>query len=167
MKTVTLSGKRGAGRVALVDDEDWPLVAPYRWCVLEFKRSGRIAGPYAITYNVDRTAKLMHSLITGWPLVDHRDHNGLNNRRSNLRPADASQNQANKRGTLNSSSIYKGVHWHSARRKWRAEICFRGVRRHLGSFEREDEAALAYNAAATETFGAYAYLNEVKSTEPA
>ena len=51
----------------------------------------------------------MHRLITGWPMVDHVDHDGLNNQRHNLRPATDETNQHNNRGRLNSSSRYKNA----------------------------------------------------------
>lgn len=172
MKTVTLSGKRAAGRVALIDDEDWALVSGYRWWVLEFERKGRTAGPYAYTRNVRDDGLpewlYMHRLITGWPITDHIDHDGLNNQRSNLRPASRAQNQHNRR-IQPGTSRFKGVHWVTEDRRWRAMIHVNGTVHYLGSFVNEDDAALAYNAAAIRLHGAYAYLNPVdrKPTAPA
>jgi hypothetical protein len=164
MMTVALSGKRAAGRVALIDDEDWPLVAPHLWWVLEFERKGRRAGPYAYSKLIrddgSQVPLYMHKLITGYPMTDHIDHDGLNNQRSNLRPATRSQNQQNRRSRTGTSS-FKGVHWVTAARRWRAAICINGTTRHLGHFASEEEAALAYNAAALQAFGAYACLNPV------
>jgi hypothetical protein len=170
MKAVPLNGERSAGRVALVDEADYDLVTRHSpWHVLEFtpRRGRRVAGPYAITAirktDGRRTTVLMHTLITGWRLVDHEDHNGLNNQRANLRPATCSQNLANSRGVLGSTSTYKGVSRAAGRHKWRAAIMVRGVKRELGHFADEEEAALAYNAAALEAFGEFAFLNEVQT----
>lgn len=166
MKTVLLHGKKAADRVALVDDEDYDLVMQYRWRISEriHKPARRPDGPYALTQvtrNHWQTVILMHNLIMGAKGIDHIDHDGLNNQRYNLRPADLSQNQANRRPTLTGTSPYKGVSWSRQRRLWHAAITVRGSRRHLGEFSNEENAALAYNAAALEAFGSYACLNEI------
>lgn len=164
MKAVPLRGKRAAGRVALIDDEDWPLVEPYPWWVLEFERKGRMAGPYVYTaligHDGRRPPLYMHKLITGWPMTDHIDHDGLNNQRSNLRPATRSQNQHNRRSRTGTSR-FKGVYWNSRERRWRAQISVNGAMRYLGSFASEEAAAGAYNSAAIKFFGAYACLNSI------
>lgn len=164
MKTVPLHGKKAAGRVALVDDADYDLVMPRRWWVLERKIKGqRGRGPYAVTRIVKadgrRSLISMHQVITGYPMTDHKNHDGLDNRRSNLRPATKVQNGGNSRPYLGASSRYKGVHWHSQRRAWRAAINHQGKNRHLGTFSVEEDAALAYDIAARELFGEYAALN--------
>ncbi len=100
----------------------------------------------------------MHHFLTGWSLVDHRNGNGLDNRRSNLRPATSTQNSANKRKTRGSSR-YKGVTWNKNAKRWQASIQVNRKRRHLGYFLAEEPAARAYDAAARLTFGAFAALN--------
>ena len=163
MKTVVLHRKKAAGRVALVDDEDYELVTRYRWHVLELQNPGcRPVGPYAVTQITQggrRVELFMHTLITGYPMTDHIDHNGLNNVRSNLRSATASQNNYNSRPQVGTSSQYKGVHWASRDRRWRAGIKHGGKSRYLGTFWTEKDAALAYDTAAREFFGEYALLN--------
>lgn len=162
MKTVPLHGKKAAGRVALVDDGDYDLVAQFRWFVTERKRSGRIHGPYAQTKAwLDgryRTLK-MHTLITGWALVDHEDHNGLNNQRYNLRPATPRGNQQNRRSNSGSTSGYKGVCWNSGKSAWLAQIQINGRNRYLGLFSDEVEAARFYDMEARRAFGEFACLN--------
>jgi len=164
MKTVPLRGAKAAGRVALVDDADYDLVMQYRWNVLEgAPQPGRHPiGPYAMTGwregGRDRTL-LMHTLITGWPMTDHEGHNGLNNQRSNLRPATPSQNQQNKRARISGSSRYKGLCWLPKKRKWLVTIVLNGRCRRLGEFVSELEAAYAYDQAARELFGEFAYTN--------
>jgi hypothetical protein len=164
MMTIALSGKKAAGRVALVDDEDYDLISPHRWRVWERKDSRRLHGPYAYTtlsVAGSPVDTFMHKLITGWPLTDHKNHDGLDNQRANLRPATSAQSQQNRRPVLGSSSKYKGVHWYRQSRKWRAKIQVNGVSYYLGLHASEEEAALAYNAAALQAFGTYAYLNQI------
>lgn len=166
MKTVVLHGRLAAGRVVCVDDGDYDLVMQYRWTVKETKNSSRrriTDGPYAMAGIVlpdgRQSTISMHKLLTGWPQTDHIDHDGLNNRRSNLRLATAGQNGANRRASPGCSSQYKGVRWYPSSRKWCARIRCNGKLRHLGYFAREDDAARAYDAAALEAFGEYAHLN--------
>jgi hypothetical protein len=160
MKAVPLGGKKAAGRVALVDDEDYELVMQYRWHVREQRSPSGIAwGPYATAgMPGDHSTKVfMHKLLTGWPLTDHRDGNGLNNQRSNLRPATHVQNSQNRRPWAGRSSQHKGVSWHRRAGKWRADITVNGKIRYLGLFESEENAARAYTEAALATQGEYAY----------
>jgi hypothetical protein len=162
MKQVHLGGAKAAGRTALVDDADYDLVSRYRWHAWECTRKGRIIGPYAAA-GIWRDGKMktlfMHALITGWRETDHRDHNGLNNQRSNLRDATHSQNACNQRPQAGRLSAYKGVTWDSRAQKWRARITVAGKLRCLGRFADEGDAAKAYDAAALAAWGEYAYLN--------
>jgi len=157
MKEVPLNGAKAAGRVALVDDEDFELVSAYRWFAADRDIAGHQKRTYAIasTYRGGkRTTIAMHALIAG-PRPDHIDHNGLNNQRSNLRPASIQQNQANCRPMIGASSRYKGVSWEENRAKWRATVAGRIV----GRFADEVSAARAYDAGAITRWGEFALLN--------
>lgn len=163
MKTVPLHGKYARGRVALVDDEDYDLVMQYRWNVWEPKMAPgrRPEGPYAITnIRIDgrQRSVRMHKLLTGWPLTDHKNHNGLDNRRSNLRPATPGQNAQNARPRLECSSRYKGVS-RAPRGLWLAYIDADGQHHQLGYFASELEAAYTHDAAARELHGEFACPN--------
>ena len=149
-----------------VDDGDYELVSQYRWRVHdpEPKPGQQRKGPYVVTYaviNGKRNSSLrMHVLIMGVKGVDHIDHDGLNNQRSNLRIATAGENARNVRpraeGTT--SSKYKGV-CYVGRGLWRAYITTDGQRTYLGDYTSELEAAYAYDAAACEAHGEFACLN--------
>jgi len=93
--------------------------------------------------------------------VDHINHNGLDNRRENLRIATPSQNHGNikkQRGVY--TSIYKGVCFESRYKlKWLASIKVGGVQMYIGRYPTEEEAARAYDKKAKELFGEFAYLN--------
>lgn len=164
MKTVPLGGKKAAGRVALVDDEDYDLVMQHGWSVWEYQRNPGChpVGPYART-NFRREGRrvpvMMHVLITGYAETDHRDGNGLNNQRSNLREVSHRQNMANRRKGLRGSSRFKGVSWYAPSRKWKAQIRTGGRHFYLGLFADEAAAARAYDRVALEFWGEFARLN--------
>jgi hypothetical protein len=144
---------------AIVDEQDRPLVESYRWHVAK-RPNRRIV--YACAYTSGGTIS-MHRLIMGAPSgqeIDHRDRNGLNNRRENLRIATHAQNQWNQEKTERPvTSRYKGVC--RTPHAWRADISFGGRNIYLGSFRSEEPAARAYNAKALELFGEFARLNEI------
>ena len=105
----------------------------------------------------------MHRFILGLTdpkiKVDHINHNGLDNRKSNLRFGSHQHNVFNRRPNLHAVSLYKGVRWNTQRNKWMAYITIDGKGIYLGVFDNEEDAARAYDAKATEVFGEYAYLN--------
>lgn len=136
---------------ALVDDEDFLLVSNKTW--RPFVRPRTI---YAATGS---NGLRMHNLILGYIGVDHINHDGLDNRRINLRAATLSQNMANTRKQSHCGSHYKGVHWVDRSKPWMSRIMHQGKRIYLGSFETEREAALAYDEAAYKFFGEFAKLN--------
>jgi hypothetical protein len=144
------------GAIAIVDDEDYPLVKEYRWYSVTFPNGGW--NTYAET-RIGKKKVRMHTLITGIAGIDHVNGNGLDNRRSNLRPADHSQNAMNRRKITGTSSRYKGVGYHKYLQKWRAYIKVNGRSISLGYFDNEKDAALAYDEAARRYFGKYARPN--------
>jgi hypothetical protein len=92
--------------------------------------------------------------------VDHKDGDGLNNQRANLRPATNSRNGANRLYSKpNPSSPYRGVWWAKVNKKWRSAIKVDGKYIHLGLFTDEVEAALAYDDAARKFFGEFSRPN--------
>jgi hypothetical protein len=105
-----------------------------------------------------RAHRLAFLWMEGWmpEQVDHRDLDKTNNRWDNLRAANNSQNQHNKRITTNNSSGRKGVSWFKQGGKWRADIRIDGVLRYLGLHDSMEDAAAAYKAAAEHYFGEFA-----------
>ncbi len=154
--------KLSRGKYAIVDDDDYYRLARYKWY------AQKAWNTYYAVRNGPRRAGakqksiLMHRevLQVGDGLVvDHINHNGLNNRKANLREATFSQNNYNRRGNLkNCSSKYKGVHLHRGK-KWRAMIKVNKKSMHIGSFDDEAEAARAYDKTARELQGDFATTN--------
>ena len=107
--------------------------------------------------------RVVYALHNGsWPkIVDHIDRVKTNNRPDNLREANHSTNNQNRNSRKGASSKFLGVFWDSQRGKWRAEICKSGIKKSLGRFSKEEEAAEAYNTAARHLFGDFASLNDI------
>lgn len=91
-------------------------------------------------------------------LVDHINHNTLDNRKINLRLCNRSQNMWNRKRSCGVSK-FKGVHWCNERQKWRTQIYLNNKRVHSRRFKCEKQAALFYNEKALELFGEFAHLN--------
>ena len=154
------------GKVALVDDENYGCLSRYKWFA---SKPGGSRTFYALRKaSEDGMWKtvFMHRIILGIDDgigIDHIDGNGLNNTRVNLRVAGVDQNQWNRQKTVSSaSSQYKGVSWHKTTGKWQANIRENTRCTHLGLFEKEIEAALAYNNAAVKCFGEFARPNVIR-----
>jgi len=145
------------GLVAVIDDEDAPAVLSVgSWHAADCDGRWYARRFYRPEPNVQRGLYL-HTFLTGWPLVDHIDGDGLNNRRDNLRHATGSQNNANSRPRVVGG--YKGVSHYKRTGRWRAYLTTDGVHRHLGYFDTAEDAARAYDVAAREQWHEFARLN--------
>jgi hypothetical protein len=91
--------------------------------------------------------------------VDHIDHDGLNNRRSNLRFATHAENCRNRRLPANSTTKVKGVTRDLSGWRYLAKIMLDGKTRYLGTFDSPHEAGTAYDLAAVELHGEFALTN--------
>ncbi len=144
------------GYVALVDDADYEWLSQWKWSALTSGTSKRV---YASRHG----GILMHREILGLrkgQKGDHKDLNGLNNQRSNLRKATTQQNNANV--LPRSGRKYKGAylsHQGKLRKPWYAMITVNRKFTWIGCFETEIEAAKAYDKAAAKAFGEFARLN--------
>lgn len=142
-------------RIALVDDDVYEREKGHRW---KLDRSGY---PYRTIRGVKRWNYLHHAVLGGRApglVADHIDGNPLNAQRSNLRWADASQNQANRRRICGKVSL-KGVCVHTQTGRFMAQIKCRGKNHYLGLFDDPMDAARAYANAARLHFGAFAFAS--------
>lgn len=152
------------GMVALVDDTDYEWLNQFSWCFKDAKSSG-----YAhrgIRLKSGRwTTITMHRFILGLDdpkaFVDHKDGNGLNNQRYNLRPCSNSQNRMNSAPNEGSSSRFKGVTYKADSNRWIAQIRHKKKTMRIGTFATQEIAAAEYNRVAKELFGEFAKLNVI------
>ncbi len=147
--------------VTLVSDVDYPVLREYSWSITEANASGK---PYVRT-TVGKTTIYMHRMIVQCPptyKVDHVNGDGLHNQRPNLRIASHDQNNLNRCGW--SKAGYKGVGLDG--RRYRARITVQGDIRTLGRFDTAVEAAIAYDEAAHDLFGEFAWLNFPENYPP-
>jgi len=146
------------GHKALVDVDDYAAVIGTRWSVRP--NGDRLYAQCAsLSAAARKTTKSLHRVLTGWPLVDHINGDGLDNRRINLRPATPTQNNANSRVRPRTASGFKGVTWNERSRKWAARAHCGGHVYYLGLFVDPADAARAYDSKARELFGNFARLN--------
>jgi hypothetical protein len=134
----------------MVDDADYDLVSSLRWHLDSRKHR---------QYARDGNNLYMHRLIVQpapGQCVDHRDGNGLNNTRGNLRPCTPQENSCNSQGHRNRKG-YKGVY--RVGRRWEAVISLDKRQWYLGLYLDERRAAFAYDAAARYYFGRFAHTN--------
>jgi hypothetical protein len=151
------------GKFAIVDAADFEWLSQHKWyyCVTA-------GGAYAAR-RCKGTNLLMHRVIMQTPkgmVVDHINHNGVDNRRANMRNCTTRQNVWNSKPEKGGTSPYKGVCWSKAMRQWEATITVHGKRIYIGFFDDEIEAAHAYDRAARRHFGPYAYLNFPDQSDP-
>lgn len=142
------------GQVAIIDASDWELVQGYNW------RAWLNHNTY---YAISGTGVLMHRLILGIHTLgrevecDHRDGDGLNNRRYNLRIATRSVNLQNR--AAYGKSGRKGVKRSANGKRWCARIYHNEKAILLGTHDTEEQAARAYDKMALVLFGPEARLN--------
>ncbi len=143
------------GKYALVDEEDYERVNKYNWGITKTKYRNIF---YAKNFHVK-----MHRFIMGVTdpqvHIDHINHDGLDNRKVNLRACSSLENSFNSRSRENTSSKYKGVEFIKKSGKWKANICKQQIEYPLGHYKTEEEAARAYDVKAKELFGDFANLN--------
>ncbi len=144
-------------KYSVVDEDDVERLRGIRWHFVGGKHRGGKGYGYT---NINHSAVSMHQFLLGCPFpkggtIDHKNGDGLDNRKENLRFASYSHQRQNSGIRRNNTTGFKGV----IKRKYRYSAVISG--KHLGYFKDKVEAAKAYNEAAIQLFGQFARLNEV------
>lgn len=145
------------GKFAIVDDWWYEYLMQWKWYAQWIPETKSYR---AVRRDRARGMVYMHRVVARTPdnmLCDHIHHDTLDNRESELRNVNKSQNAMNSNIRSDNTSGYKGVSKHG--RKWRAYIDKDGKRILLNSHSTPEEAARAYDKAAKEYFGEFASLN--------
>lgn len=156
------------GKFALVDDEDFEWLKQWKWQAYKARRGHLWYAKHSINLGNGRFKKVaMQQLITGavYPnIADHKDHDGLNNQRYNLRVCNYRQNAQHSRIAAGTATGLKGVRFRKRNSTFEVYITKparkgNSPRIYLGGFKCPTEAGRAYDAAAKKYFGEYAALN--------
>lgn len=139
----------------LLDGEDYPLISRFTWHIKKDKNT--FYAQTVIQIGGKQTTVTMHRLITGLKKsqVDHRNRNGLDNRKDNLRHASNAQNSCNRKRY--NSHGYRGVYWHDG--NFAAQIQVKGKRHCKYGFPTAKQAARAYDEMSKEFHGEFGIRN--------
>jgi hypothetical protein len=152
------------GLFAIIDEADAAAVSAHCWqaCASSIQMRTHYARRKYKSDDGRHTSEALHQFLwRSWghaaaPEIDHKNTNGLDCRRQNLRAADHSQNQHNRTAYRCNTSGFKGVTWYAAQKKWVAQIRHNTKLHRLGYFASPEEAAVAYAAAALRLHGDFA-----------
>lgn len=155
MKKIILNKKF----ITLVDDEDYEWLSQWKWFAYKARNTY-----YVSRHSEDGKRVDMHREILGLKrgdgkLGDHKDRNGLNNQRYNLRIATRELNGFNCKMKSNNTSGFRGVNWSKGNKMWEAKLKISGRRIRCGYFHDRIQAALAYDRVALQYRGKAAVLN--------
>lgn len=152
-------------KTVVVDGEDFDFLNQWKW---HAGKNGSYAarGEWQKGKNKNKII-YMHRLIMkveGKTQVDHKNGNGLDNRKENLRLCTNKENQRNHKLLVTNKSGFNGVSWNSKVKKWETCISVDNKTVHLGFYRNKIKSATIYNAAATKYFGEFARLNNIGGT---
>lgn len=151
---VFLKRRYGNDLQCFIDTEDLPLVQLFHWTALDVRKSGRhLYARSAIRKGSQWQIVMMHRLVMQaqnpqQTIIDHINHNGLDNRKANLRAVSSTMNSLNR--------VKPGCGAKSSGNKWHAEISYRGKYVFLGSYDTKHEASLVH-------VGAYRLLEALET----
>lgn len=162
MKQIDISTKTYPRTFALVDDSDYAAIVDDKWHPQKGKGVLRAYRNIRIDGSVKRLS--MHRVIMGLEfgdprMVDHRDGNGLNNQKENLRICNNSENMMNRGPQKNNKSGYKGVSWVAGKNRWVSRLEVKGKVKFFGNYFCLIKAAKAYDVGAVKYHGTFAKLN--------
>lgn len=150
------------GEKSIIDSEDVERIKGFCWWV---SNTGYLMGDvHKPKKHISIHRLIMNILDRPDIIIDHKNGNKLDNRKSNLRICTRTENSYNKAMQPYNTSGITGVTWDKARRKWAAAICYEGKRIHLGRYSNKDDAIKARREAEDKYFGEFSYHNSRNNT---
>lgn len=166
MKTILVKSKNHGDKTFQIDDEDFENVIKIKWYVFK-GRSTYYAQSSIIIDGIRQTCLLQRFLLNlkkgDKIIVDHKDNNGMNCQKNNLRICNYSQNGSNRIKKNISTSKYIGVSWEKTKKKRRAQLTHNKKCYKIGYFIDEIEAAKAYNEAAIKLHKEFSNINIISN----
>ncbi len=147
------------GKVAMVDDADFEWLNQWKWHARKTGNTWYACRNVKLGVNKWTCAYMHRVIFPGHQRIDHKNLDGLDCQRNNLRVSSVQQNGANRPKQVNNTSGFKGVSWAKDVSKWKPKIQFAGKTINLGSFDTLEDAAKAYDVAARKYFGEFARTN--------
>lgn len=149
----------------MIDTEDYDRIKNYRWHIQYVKHTNNFYVSSLIKKNNKWKNYQLHRLLLNLTdpelQIDHKFGKTLDNRKSELRICNHSENVRNQKIHKNNKSGFKGVSLYKLNNKWKAQINYNGKKIALGYYKTTNEAALAYNEAAKKYHGEFAMLNKI------
>lgn len=156
---IILKSKKYGIKECLIDDEDFIKINHLKWCIVPNRSTFYALSRIRIGKMKYKTIRMHQLIIDGNP-IDHKDGNGLNNQKNNLRKATRQENNFNVPLTKRNKSGYKGV-YKTPYSRYIACIRVSGVLIHGGTFSTAEEAAKKYNELAITHHKEFAWLNQI------
>lgn len=163
MGALVIKSKKFGEKTVLFDDEDYNIVTQYKTWILH-KRNDTFYVYAQINCKSKRMKIYMHRLVMHFPErkdVDHKDGDGLNNQKLNLRAATRSQNLSNQKIRPKNTTGFKGVNFDRRTNNYFALLLVNRKRKTKCGFTNPIDAAKAYNELAAKHFGEFANLNPI------
>lgn len=146
------------GKFAKVDDGDFGFLQQFKWRVRSSKRCFYAVRTEYLTDGKRKIIRMHRDVmgVTGAEIIDHINHDGLDNQKSNLRICTNAQNMRNRSGlSKNSTSGFRGVSFCKQTGRWKAHIRVDLKKIHLGRHDTPELAYAAYLVANKKYFGAF------------
>ena len=163
MKRINISTPKHPDTYALVDNEDYDELAVHKWTAHE--KHGTIYAERRVVVGTKQRIIHMHRVVmgvAGGVIYDHRNGNGTDNQKHNLRRCSHKENMRNQKLNITNKTGMKGVSWKKNQGRFVAQITVDGKNFNLGCHICPMRTAAIYNNAAAESFGEFARLNQIE-----